>query len=866
MLMAWTSVAALFAYAPAVLAATYTQTDLTTITGSDNTTYVDGKVDANHTYFSNKPGCTRPVNNPGHGINIDVKSDFIIQNGNTFTLYTVSWATGNCTINAPQTITVTPGPDANVGLIWSGGSITAGTTTFSQNSTFPDMGYLDTNGKCKTNITLDPGSTTSGQMTLRTLSGGNPPDVNLAEIPLAQPGWPWYNDADKATSNAKGDVIFDGNHCDVSAPFHVAIGGTPPAPGTTPAPTTGTGADQSVTCDAGGGFTWIICGIIVGALNFIDWVRDHVILPFLIETPLDSNDPNLAPVYGVWNSFRGVANVFFILIFILTIFGTAIGYDNYTIKKMLPRVVAAAILIQLSWYICAFMVDTGNILGQGLFKLMNDAIKITPPMFDITGSGQRLTAMFAGSLLLGVTGVVAVTSLSFTAIIMMVVSIIMVFFTLILRKLLILLLVVLAPLAFIFWILPNTEKLFKEWFDTLLKLILMYPAIVLLFEAGRLFAVVAKGLGALQVDTVTTGVTNTFLPVIQLVAYAIPLFLIPATFNMGGKAMKLGRAGISKIQGGANSQWGKNSDFGKKRAENKDRKSAYSRANQPVTRMGKLMQGDALNKATGGFSSKLNRNYAARRGNFGGNVITGGLNTQAEQKMYGVLSKQDKAEQDVYGRKYEYEDPKELQKIMGGDPKKYSINQQRAAAAALLNKADTNGMTEARNSLAKEYGATIGADGADDWTAQGSNKAGFDERMQKVIGSNWTDVKAKAPQVLFGDKTGFEEMTAGQQQASNNSTRKRQAAKTYGVKDDGKGNLSVDDTVGFNEAASKRLLENLDTIKKSPTGKQNWDSRTAGQLYKAAELRSTAGGVGSAEETAFKELAKRLQSDGQLTL
>ena len=45
---------------------------------------------------------------------------------------------------------------------------------------------------------------------------------------------------------------------------------------------------------------------------------------------------------------------------------TGFGISNYGIKKMLPRLIIAAILVNLSIYICQIAVDLSNILGYGL--------------------------------------------------------------------------------------------------------------------------------------------------------------------------------------------------------------------------------------------------------------------------------------------------------------------------------------------------------------------------------------------------------------------------------------------------------------------------------------------------------------------
>ena len=60
---------------------------------------------------------------------------------------------------------------------------------------------------------------------------------------------------------------------------------------------------------------------------------------------------------------------------------TGYGISNYGIKKMLPKILVMAILINLSWYVAVIGVDISNILGKGIFNLFtsanNDLIKST---------------------------------------------------------------------------------------------------------------------------------------------------------------------------------------------------------------------------------------------------------------------------------------------------------------------------------------------------------------------------------------------------------------------------------------------------------------------------------------------------------
>jgi hypothetical protein len=304
--------------------------------------------------------------------------------------------------------------------------------------------------------------------------------------------------------------------------------------------------DTAVKCDAGKGFTWLICGTIEWALNVIDWIRNTVLIPMLQQKPFDEASPDIKALKSVWAGMRNIASIVLILLFLLIIFGTAIGYDNYTIKKTLPRLVAGAILMPLSWYICVFLVDLGNILGVGLKDLT--APFIPTPVIDFNSPISEAVYSVGGGILLGVTGFTAYTGMLWPVLLGMVFGLAAAFLTLVLRNILILVLTAVSPLAMLAYILPNTKKFYDMWQSNFLRLILMFPLIILLFQAGRLFAAIA-GAG-----------TNPIARIFALVGLTLPLFLVPATFKTAGRALSFGQNYIDKARGVANKQvagrWG----------------------------------------------------------------------------------------------------------------------------------------------------------------------------------------------------------------------------------------------------------------------------------------------------------------------
>ena len=100
----------------------------------------------------------------------------------------------------------------------------------------------------------------------------------------------------------------------------------------------------------------------------------------------------------------------------------------------------------------------------------------------------------------------------------------MTFLALALRQLAIVLFVVLAPVAMVMGVLPNTERWMREWFDNLIKLVMIYPLVVLLFS-------VSSTLSLLALRTGHTAEINQFvaslLPIIVLIS-------VPLLFKLAG--------------------------------------------------------------------------------------------------------------------------------------------------------------------------------------------------------------------------------------------------------------------------------------------------------------------------------------------
>lgn len=299
-------------------------------------------------------------------------------------------------------------------------------------------------------------------------------------------------------------------------------------------------------CDARGGFAWLFCGIMEWIVDTVESIEKKIIEPFLKVDPLLFRQEN-NPTYAVWQQVRNLANIFFVLAFFFIIFANTLSFniDAYTIKKMLPRLVAAAVLVQISYFLAAFAIDFFNVLGAGVGDLLLQPLKALD-LPQIGNSDFTTLASFAG-LGLALGSIILISGEVFLIAIGALLVILGVFITLVFRQVLITLLIIMGPMAFAMWILPNTEGFFKLWYRSFLKALLMYPLIMILFAAGKIFA------AATLVGSSGGLASGEFRVWISIVANIIPLALIPATFKFAGGAMTTA-AGVVMGKG---SQWGR---------------------------------------------------------------------------------------------------------------------------------------------------------------------------------------------------------------------------------------------------------------------------------------------------------------------
>lgn len=331
-----------------------------------------------------------------------------------------------------------------------------------------------------------------------------------------------------------------------------------------PAQPTEDDAEESVSSCVIEGVGWIICPV----FNFLAGVADSTygLIKGLLETRVEILSTDGA-TYRAWSAVRTLANVGFVITFLIIIFSqlTGMGVSNYGVKKLIPRIIIAAILVNISFLVTQLAVDLSNILGgslKGFLESIPTGDGSKSEDFFATGNVFTNVAfgIFSGQMIIGgligagVLAAYAGPSLLIPIVLAAVLAIVITLFILIARQAIIILLVVLSPLAFLAMLLPNTENIFKQWRKMFVALLLIYPAISLLFGASHLAA-------AVLLDAFSA-TDDLFGQLIAMAVLVLPLFLVPSLVQNSLKAIPVIGSFASKMASRANGMIGKQSKSG----------------------------------------------------------------------------------------------------------------------------------------------------------------------------------------------------------------------------------------------------------------------------------------------------------------
>ena len=402
---------------------------------------------------------------------------------------------------------------------------------------------------------------------------------------------------------------------------------------------------SNVDCNSSGAMNtigWFLCPSIEFLGESAETLYNNFVAPTLQVNPKlftgfsnGSSGTVGNPTKEAWEMFRNIANVFFIIFLLVIIFSqlTGMGIDNYGIKKSLPKLIVAALFVNLSYWICVALVDVSNILGNSLQAMFNGWAAQVKLDTSATIGGIGFGGIATGTVtFVGVIAVLLVSVwqvaektvpgvgvLMVTAVITVVIAVLFLFLLLAAREAAIVILTMLSPLAFICYMLPNTKKIFTRWMEMMKGLLLVYPICGVMIGGGNFVSKVLLAAGA--------GSSSLFSAFAAVAVGAVPVFFVPTVLkqafvamgNLGAKISGLGKTAGSRLSKGAGNAIKGTNRF-KNHQEGVELKRQERAANRTISRYNKRIgkgknvsqaQMRAAARASGALDKMEKENLAA---------------------------------------------------------------------------------------------------------------------------------------------------------------------------------------------------------------------------------------------------------------
>ena len=310
-------------------------------------------------------------------------------------------------------------------------------------------------------------------------------------------------------------------------------------------------AKQSYCQENGGFLSWMLCPTIAdGAATASGLLGSITDLTTTHKSIIEQFSDQGSAIYKAWSSFRNLANIGFVIMLLVVVFSqvTNLGISNYNIKKILPKLIITAVLVNFSYLILGVAIDLSHIIGNGIGSAIRT---IAGESMSAEASAQassivsKIAGMVTGAGLIGGGVAIATTgpALILPVVLFVITTVISVFFGFIMltiRQAAIIMVIVLAPLAMVLYALPNTAAVTKKYISTLKALLMLYPMFVLATSAGTLASTIIVGTSTDMLMLIVGGLLN-----------VLPYFAIPSMTSKSLAGLGAITSGFDKIRGGA---------------------------------------------------------------------------------------------------------------------------------------------------------------------------------------------------------------------------------------------------------------------------------------------------------------------------
>lgn len=320
----------------------------------------------------------------------------------------------------------------------------------------------------------------------------------------------------------------------------------------------GANGEMAACFQNAGALGWMICPLIYTLRDAAQGIFSGFIEPLLrvhdsIIGELSKND-NTSTMYQAWSFFRNIGNILFVIALLFVIFSqvTGIGIDNYGIKRILPKLIVTAIIVNFSYIICGLLVDLSNIIGNSIKNIFesvqftagdkpSDGLGpvgiITFLVAAISGGAAAVAGVTVAGSIIGGGGLltILVPILTFLAS-----AVIAGFFAMLMlgvRQALVIIMIVISPVAFVLYAIPNTNPIFKKWFTLFRGLLMLYPVYCFMVGAGYMAS-----------KLIINGSNEFYLQLVAGLISIAPYFAVPTMTKNAMKGFDAAIGGIARLQ------------------------------------------------------------------------------------------------------------------------------------------------------------------------------------------------------------------------------------------------------------------------------------------------------------------------------
>lgn len=309
----------------------------------------------------------------------------------------------------------------------------------------------------------------------------------------------------------------------------------------------------------------MIAGLGSILVALLGWLVSAVI-GLIVSVAQYNNFTTAQAVSLAWPVLRDFANLFFIIVLLITAIGTILGVESYQYKEKLPEIIIMAVFINFSKTITGLLIDISQVVMLTFVAAFKDIaagnlITGSKAMKFLTYHGSGGEGLGIGEALLGA----AVT-------VLLAVFLLIIFFFVLLAVLLVLLwrilmlwvLAVLSPLPYLMMVFPGGHHYAQEWWETLTKYLFSGPTLAFFLWLTVSLVSVTNGelgveLGVQHDPTPAAGVPNAVISKIgdsaELLGFLIIISLLLIGLEVASKSGVMGGEFAGKVMHGLEHEW-----------------------------------------------------------------------------------------------------------------------------------------------------------------------------------------------------------------------------------------------------------------------------------------------------------------------